>query len=349
MQPAQTLSGIQVIEVAAYIPGPVCTQILADLGATVIKVERPNGGDPLRQMEPRAPDGSNPMFLAFNRGKQSVTLDLKSAEGKARLTELAAEADVLVDGFRPGVLERLGVGSTQLCARNPRLIYCGLSGYGANSPQRDVAGHDLNYVALSGFLAHTTVGGAPAIPGTPIADMISGLTAATAILAALHERNRTGKGGALDLAMSDAVLWLMQPWLAVQQSGLPVTSDGGNQLTGGLACYNLYPTADERYLVVAALEPHFWANFCKTIERPDLEAIQYDPDAQAMLRQAVGAIIAAEPLDVWVARFNGVDACVTPALTIEEAALLPLHRQRSLFPAAAPGLLLPIFRSLHDV
>ncbi len=334
------LNGITVIEVAAYIPGPLCTQILADLGATVIKIERPDGGDPLRQMPPHTAAGDNPIFLALNRGKQSLTLDLKTAEGRAQLCCLAQGADVLVDGFRPGVLARLGLAASELRALNPHLIYCALSGYGDNSPQRETAGHDLNYVALSGLLDLTRAQGVPALPGTQFADMVSGLIAATAIIAALHDRNRSGVGTTLDLAISDAALWLMTPWLAVQQSGLAVSE--GNLLAGQLACYNTYRSADGRYLVVAALEPHFWARFCTTLGRSDLIAKQYDRAAQTDLQATIANLIATQPLDHWISMFAESDACVTPVLALSEAAQLPLHQQRGLLPAGVFGVPLPI-------
>jgi alpha-methylacyl-CoA racemase len=165
------LRGIVVLEVASYIPGPLCAQVLADMGAEVIKVERP-GGDPLRQLDPRPPGAENPLFAAFNRGKRSVELDLKSAEGADTLRGLVSQADVLIDGFRPGVLERLGVGAIALRALNPRLIYCALSGYGDASEQRAQAGHDLNFLALAGLVGMSTVGGIPAMPGAPLVCVI---------------------------------------------------------------------------------------------------------------------------------------------------------------------------------
>jgi crotonobetainyl-CoA:carnitine CoA-transferase CaiB-like acyl-CoA transferase len=339
MNSARLLSDIRVIEVAAYIPGPVCTQILADLGATVIKVERP-GGDPMRHMEPRTADGANPMFLAFNRGKEMVEIDLKTADGAAKLCDLAQDADILLDGFRPGVLTRLGLGAEQLHVINPRLIYCALSGYGATGPQQQTAGHDLNYVSLSGLLALTTVEGVPALPGTQIADMVSGLTAVTAILAALYERNRSGKGATLDVGISDSAFWLMAPWLAVLRGGGRMAQK--NLLSGALACYNLYRTADKRYLAVAALEPRFWANFCTIIERPDLIALQYEPAAQPTLQETVAQIIASRSLEHWTQLFADTDTCVTPVLTLEEASHSPLYQQRGLLPEDHPGVPLPV-------
>lgn len=318
MNLSTTLSGITVVEVAAYIPGPVCTQILAGLGAAVVKVERP-GGDPMRLMPPLGPDGQNPQFALMNAGKTCVELDLKTDAGAAELRRIAATADVIVDGLRPGALDRSGLGAAALRALHPRLIYCAISGYGLSGPEATRAGHDLNFVALSGFLAMTGVGGTPAMPGAQLADMTSGLAGAAAILAALQQREKTGLGGVIDLPMHGAMRWLMAPWMATARAGVSIDAIGGT-LTGDQACYRLYPTADGRHLAVAALEPHFWSRFCAAIDRPDLVAAQYDRQAQPALIAAVAAIIAGQPLAHWQALFARVDACVTPALRVEEAA-----------------------------
>ena len=312
------LAGIHVVEVAMYIPGPACTQILAGMGARVTKVERP-GGDPMRSMQPLDAAGQSPQFAALNSGKQSVTLDLKSAEGAAALRDLVRGADVVVDGFRPGVLDRLGVGAAALRAENPRLIYCAISGFGAAPGDSGMAGHDLNFVARSGFLAMTTAGGEPAMPGAQLADLTSGLVAATAILAALHARERTGTGAFLDVPMDDSARWLMEPWYAVSQAGIVVDAETGHVISGNLACYRVYQAADGRHLAVAALERHFWDRFCVAIDRPDLAPRHEAPDQPALIAE-VAAEIARRPLAEWGAIFAEVDACVTPVLTVAEAA-----------------------------
>ncbi|MEI7645950.1 MAG: CoA transferase [Chloroflexales bacterium] len=317
----QALAGIHVVEVAMYIPGPACTQILAGMGARVTKVERP-GGDPMRSMQPLDAAGQSPQFVALNCGKQSVTLDLKSAAGVAALRDLARGADVLVDGFRPGVLDRLGLGAAALRAENPQLIYCAISGFGAAPGDSGMAGHDLNFVALSGFLAMTTAAGEPAMPGAQLADLTSGLAAATAILAALHARERTGAGAFLDVPMDAAARWLMEPWYAVAQAGIAVSAEEGHAISGNLACYRVYPAADGRHLAVAALERHFWDRFCAAIDRPDLAPRHADPDQPALIVE-VAAVIARRPLAEWSATFAHVDACVTPVLTVAEAARGP--------------------------
>jgi alpha-methylacyl-CoA racemase len=314
----QALAGIHVIEVAMYIPGPACTQILGGMGARVTKVERP-GGDPMRVMDPVDATGKSPQFAALNRGKQSVTLDLKAAEGVAALRDLARAADVLVDGFRPGVLDRLGLGAAALRVENPRLIYCAISGFGAAPGDSLMAGHDLNFVALSGLLAMTTAAGQPAMPGAQLTDLTSGLVAATAILAALQARERSGQGAFLDVPMNASARWLMEPWYAVAREGITVSAEAGHMLSGNLACYRIYPTSDGRHLAVAALEPHFWERFCAAIGRPDLAPRHSDPEQTALIAE-VAAIIARRPLAEWRDTFAKVDACVTPVLTVAEAA-----------------------------
>ncbi len=310
------LAGIHIVEVATYLPGPACTQLLAGMGARVTKVTRP-GGDPLRGLAPL-----NAAYELYNGGKTERELDLKTPAGAAALRALAADADVLLDGLRPGALERLGLGPTALRAANRRLIYCALSAYGMDGPASGKAGHDLNFVALSGLLAATTARGEPAMPGTQLADMVSALTAASAILAALHARAQSGEGCALDAPMAGAAGWLMQPWYAVERAARAAGQGPrpSSRLLGGEAAYyRSYRTADGRHLAVAALEPHFWERFCAAIGRPDLASRQYDPDQEALSCE-VGALIGARTLAAWRAVFDDLDACVTPALTVAEAA-----------------------------
>jgi alpha-methylacyl-CoA racemase len=313
------LSGVRVLELANYIPGPVCTQVLANMGAAIVKVEPP-GGDPMRRLAPAGPDGINPLFRAMNTGKTCVTLDLKREADVAELRSQARLADVLVDGFRPGVLARLGLDAVELGAENPRLITCAISGFGLEGAQHTRAGHDLNFLAQAGFLAMNVANDVPAMPGSQVADMLSGLAAATAIVAALHQRERSGLGQILDAPMQAAAHWLMAPWQAATQVGVPVAPDARVGLSGDLACYRMYRTADGRYLAVAALEAHFWAGFCREVQRPEWMALQYDWPAQPTLIADVAALIGTRVLADWAERFAELDVCVTPVLHVEEAA-----------------------------
>lgn len=302
MQIQTALAGLHVVEVAAYLPGPVCAAVLGSLGARVTKVSRP-GGDPLRGLPYLAP-----AYGAINAGKDELELDLRSPGGAAALRALAAGADVLIDGLRPGSLGRLGLGAEALLAANPRLIYCSLSGFGAAGPDAARAGHDLNFVALAGAVD------AGAAPVPQLADMAGGLAAAAAVLAALRARDSGGAGCVIDAPLLGAARWLMAPWHAAARAG----GEGPAALTGEQACYRLYRTADGRQLAVAALEPHFWARFCAAIGRPDLEPRQREAD-QAGLIAAVAEVVAARDLAAWAAVFAAVDACVTPALSADEA------------------------------
>jgi crotonobetainyl-CoA:carnitine CoA-transferase CaiB-like acyl-CoA transferase len=271
----------------------------------------------LRQLAPLSA-----AYEPYNRGKAELELDLKTPAGAAALRELALGADVLVDGLRPGALERMGLGPVALRASNPRLIYCALSAYGIDGPAGDKAGHDLNLVALSGLLAATTVGGEPAMPGTQLADLVSALSAAAAILAALNQRAASGAGCVLDAPMEAAAGWLMQPWYAVERAAQAAGQAGrrpSRLLVGEAAYYRSYRTADGRYLAVAALEAHFWARFCAGLGRPELAARQHDLDQEALARE-VAACIRARTLAAWRAIFDDVDACVTPVLSVAEAA-----------------------------
>lgn len=301
------LAGMHVVEVATYLPGPACTNILLGLGARVTKVTRP-GGDPLRVMPPLSA-----AYGLLNAGKEERELDLKTPAGVAELRAIAASADVLVDGLRPGALTRLGLGAAELRTANPGLIYCALSAYGLGTPAEGMAGHDLNMVALAGLLATTTVAGQPALPGTQLADLVSGLAAAAGIMAALHERARTGAGCTLDASMLAAARWLMAPWYAAERAG---TADG--TLSGSAAYYRAYRTADGRHLALGAIEPHFWARFCAALGRPDLVARQDETDQEAIARE-VATIVAGRTLADWRVALAGLDACVSPALTLAEA------------------------------
>jgi crotonobetainyl-CoA:carnitine CoA-transferase CaiB-like acyl-CoA transferase len=325
----QPLTGITILDLTRLLPGGLCTLILADLGADVLKIEEPGRGDYLRAFPPLGRTQSA-LFTAINRGKRSMTLNLKSDAGRALLLDLARRADVLVEGFRPGVLARLGLDYETLHAVNARLIVCSISGYGQHSPLRERAGHDLNYLGYAGALPLFAPrgGGRPIVPGTQIADLGGGaLTATVGILAALLERQRTGKGQLLDIAMTDGVLhWLAAA--AAEQWATGASPEGGcGPLSGGYACYSVYATADGRALTVGAVEPHFWANLCRMLGREQYIALQYAPwpDQERMFAD-LDALFASRTMAEWLALFGDADVCVGPALTLAEA--LEFHTGR---------------------
>lgn len=288
----EPLSGLLVVDLTRYLPGPFASRELLGLGARVVRLEAP-GGDPLRELAPA-------WHEALNAGKESVTCDLKADSERGR--ELCARADVVLESFRPGVAERLGVGPDDL---PETVVYCSFTGFG---PDELRAGHDLNYQGYAGLLADT----APAMPPVPIADLAGGgLTAVARILAALLERQRTGRGRHLTISLTDRAHELVSHRLG----GEPVP----RLLTGGLACYRIYPTADSRYLTVAALEPRFFSRLCELLARPDLTARQWDAEQEPLAAELAEAF-AAKPLTSWLELFEGEDVSVGPVATLEEAA-----------------------------
>jgi len=274
------LEGIRVLDLSRLLPGPFLTMVLADLGADVVKVEDPKVGDYLRIFPP-AKGGISGRYLAINRGKRSLALDLKDPAGKAAFLRLVAGADVVVESFRPGVLDKLGLGYDVLAGHNPRIVVCSISGYGATGPYVHRAGHDLNYIGLAGVLAMGSErpGGPPAMPGVQIADLAGGaLWSATGILAALVGRERTGRGAHLDISMTEGSLALLAAELGNLDCGARPTR-GTETLNGGLAAYGVYRTADERFVSVGALEPKFWMAFCTAIGRKiDLAELVAPPE-----------------------------------------------------------------------
>src|SRR4051795_13053763 len=271
------LDGITVLDFSTLLPGPLATFMLAEAGAEVIKVERP-GGEDMRRFPPRLGAGSA-AFAVLNAGKTSVVADLKSAEGRAKLRPLIARADVLVEQFRPGVMDRLGVGYEAVRAMNPRLVYCSISGYGQAGPRSQEAGHDLNYQARTGLLSLAP--GTTGVPPALVADIAGGsFPAVINILLALRRRDLTGEGCRIDIAMSDAMFTFA--WLALAEgfAGGHFPGSQENMLAGGSARYALYVTADDKFLAVGALEPKFWAAFCHGIGLPErLRDDRPDPGA----------------------------------------------------------------------
>lgn len=298
------LDGVRVLDLSRLLPGAYCTQLLQAHGAHVTKIEPP-AGDPIRAL----PGGAE-YFDALHRGKQLVTLDLRIDTGRDALRRLIVDADVLVEGFRPGVMERMELGYPALAAINPALVYCAITGYGSSGSMARRAGHDLNYLARSGALSLMPLReGAPSIPGLQVADLAGGLQAAFLVAAALTSRVQTGRGCRTEVSMTD----LMRSWTrlprAARRAGLP-----GLPLTGEVPCYHVYTAADG-FLTVAALESDFWAAFCQAIAREDLKDRQFDPMAIEEVQSVLSRATRAE----WAARFGELDVCVEPALTLAES------------------------------
>lgn len=350
----QPLAGIKVIDFSTLLPGPLASLILAEAGAVVIKIERPGRGDEMRGYPPKLGEDSV-NFALLNRGKRSIAIDLKDPAQRDRLMPLIREADVLLEQFRPGVMDRLGLGYETLKTENPRLIYCSLTGYGQSGPKADVAAHDLNYIAETGLL-HLSADrdGAPVIPPALIADIAGGAYPAVInILLALQQRARTGQGCHLDVAMADHLFplmyWALGAGFAVGRWPRP----GGELVTGGSPRYQIYRTADDRFLAAAPLEQRFWDRFCQLIGLED----RYRDDATdpAATIARVGEIIRAQSAAHWQARFRGEDVCCAIVASLKDAVEDPHFRARGLFDhvltaggqsiPAAPVPVAPAFRS----
>lgn len=334
--PAGPLSGLRVLDLTRLLPGPMATLHLADQGAEVIKIEDTGAGDYARTMGPGAAEANaagedSQFYRVLNRNKKNLRLDLKQAAGVAAFLRLAADADVIFESFRPGVADRLGIGYETVRAINPRIVYCAITGYGQTGPWSKLAGHDLNYIAMAGLLEQIgTAGGAPAIPDFQIGDLLGGcLTSLVGVLTAVIGAKTSGQGSYVDVAMADAVLGHSVFTLLATQAGEGLSPRGQGELTGGMPCYNVYRTADDRYLAVGAMEPKFWQVLCTTVNRPDLAPFGLVTGAEGRrVRDELAAIIAAQPLAYWEQTLVPADCCVTPILRLDEALVHPQFTAR---------------------
>jgi alpha-methylacyl-CoA racemase len=334
-----SLSGLRVLDLTRLLPGPVATLRLAELGADVLKIEPPGEGDYARSMFQSEADRQSGTPSAFwrivNRNKRTMTLDLKSAQGRATLIELARDADLLVESFRPSVMARLGVGYDVLRAANPKLVYCAITGYGGEGPFAHKAGHDLNYIAYAGVLDQlASHDGAPIAPNFQLADLLGGaLAAVMEMLAALWQVARGGDGRCLNVSMTHAMhTHNVMAHIALANGDHASTRAGFGLLNGGVPCYNVYRTKDERFIAVGALELKFWQTLCDAIGRPQWAARHWSlgqaiggADA-AQLGAEFAALIRERTRDEWIALLEPLDCCVAPVLTPAEAAVHPLFR-----------------------
>jgi crotonobetainyl-CoA:carnitine CoA-transferase CaiB-like acyl-CoA transferase len=332
------LAGVRVLDLSGLLPGPYASLLLADMGAEVIKVES-RLGDLMRQVPPMAGEESL-WFLAFNRNKHSLGLDLRKKPARALFLDLVAESDVVIEGFRPGRAERLGVGPASCRAANRRLVYCSISGYGQTGPDAGRSGHDITYLARSGALGlFRTPDGAPVMPPLQIADLAAGTTAALAICAALVARATSGEGCQLDLSMLESVL----PWLAgfLASKSSPTPLDVGTvPLAGRYPFYNVFPTADGGSIALGALEPLFWGDLCTVLERPDLVRHQFDdgPDRLALF-DTLRAEFAARPTAEWAALFRAHDLPAEVVADLDDVLVDPhLQARGALVVVTVPAL-----------
>jgi alpha-methylacyl-CoA racemase len=351
------LEGIRVVDFTTLLPGPFASLILAEAGAQVVKIEKPGRGDKMRVYVPKfGEDSVN--FALLNAGKRSIAMDLKATHAVERLRPLIAEADIVIEQFRPGVMDRLGLGYEALKIINPRLIYCAISGWGQNGPKAMVAAHDLNYMAESGILG-LSVGsdGSPVIPPVLIADLAGGAYPAVMnILLALRRRDSSGEGAYLDVSMGENLLSLAY-WGLGSGFAADLWPGGGDALvTGGSPRYQIYRTADNRFLATAPIEDKFWDNFCSTI---GLAPAMRSPDAnESEVTDAVGEIIASRKAAEWMAIFEGKDVCCSIVASLKDAVADPhvvarglLARKITVDGRKIPALPVPLsaqFRGSND-
>lgn len=329
------LHGIRVLDLTRLLPGPVATMHLADMGAEVVKIEDPDVGDYARTMG-RVRHEVSQFFVAVNRGKRFVQLDLKNEAQRNQFLVMVETTDVVVESFRPGVMNKLGVGWDNLRKRNPRLVMCAISGYGQDGPFALRAGHDINYTGYAGMLEQNAgPDGTPALSNLQVGDLLGGSQAAVqGILAALVGVKMGGPGRFVDVSMTDAVFaHNIMPLVAVNNFGKPALP-GRDLLTGGVPCYNVYRTKDNRFMAVGALELKFWEACCDVLDRTDLKQKHWacgqkigGADAMAV-KAELDAIFATRTMEAWTDLFAAVDCCVTPILRTDEAIAHPLFQER---------------------
>lgn len=313
------LDGLTVLDLSRLLPGGFATMTLADLGADVVKVEQPGVGDGVRQAPPYAGTGEAALHLLLDRGKRSITCDLRTEEGRGLLLGLARDADVLVESFRPGTLERWGLPDGDLAAANPALVRIALTGYGDVHPRAAEAGHDVNFVATAGLLSLGGGSSGPQLPGGQVADISGALWAVVAVLAALREREVTGRGGRYELSLTDAALTTAAiPASAYAVDG-HVPGAGVEWFNGALPSYGVYRCADGRHVAVGALEPVFFQRLCAALGEPDLVELHGQVGRRDEVRSRLAARFAGRTRDEWAGELAGVDACVTPVLDLAEA------------------------------
>ncbi|MFW5748606.1 MAG: CaiB/BaiF CoA transferase family protein [Chloroflexota bacterium] len=328
---AQPLEGITVLDLTRLLPGAVCTMMLVDMGADVIKIEDPNGGDYARWMGPMIDDQSI-FFRMNNRGKRSAILNLKDPQGQAVLKKLVESADVLIEGFRPGVMTRLGCDYDTLRGINRRLVFCSLSGWGADGPYAAMPGHDLNYVSVAGM---TGAMQSPQVLGGQVADIGGAYAALAGITAALFRRAQSGEGAYIDISLSESALpFMLYNWVEATAMGVPA---GRGVLTGGLACYRIYRAGDGGYVALGALEDKFWANFCNAVDRPDLIEHHQVLDKQDYLYDELTALFARKGAAEWEALLGPADCCFSRVRPPAEVHTDPHYRARAMLGAFEDG------------
>lgn len=320
---SRPLDGIRILDLSRLLPGAYATQMLADYGADVIKVEEPGSGDYGRYMPPHGPGGMSIFFNAINRNKRSMTLNLKTEQGRSIFLRLASRADVVLESFRPGVMDRLGLGYARLKEYQPGIVYCAISGYGQDGPYRNRAGHDLNYAGYAGLLHYNRhSSGDPVMPPAQLGDLAGGsYMAVMGILAALVGRAQTGEGRFIDVSMTEGVMSLLPLTAAAYFHTGKAPRPGHSALDGGLPCYNIYETADGKHVTLAALEPKFWHTFCTRTGHLELLPFHTPagPEERAAAMDILRSLFKTKTRDEWLSELAEIDACVGPVYSLDEA------------------------------
>jgi crotonobetainyl-CoA:carnitine CoA-transferase CaiB-like acyl-CoA transferase len=329
---AGPLSGIRIVDFTRLYPGPFGTQLLGDLGADVIKVEDKNSPDYIRFFPPVfKKEGAG--YMAVNRNKRSFAIDLKSEAGKELFFKLVEKSDVVVEQFRPGIMTKIGLGYEKAVERNPRIIYCSITGFGQDGPYAQIPGHDLNYMGLAGISDLIGVkDGPPVVPGIQVADVAGGgLMAVIGILSALAGRERTGRGQHVDVSMFDGILPFMGMNYSYYLASGMVPERGNTFLSGGLVCYDVYRTKDEKYMTLGALEFKFWKRFCELIEKPEWTDKQYaQGEEKEELHEELSRLFLTKTRDEWVALFRGEESMCEGILSIDEVENDPHAKARNM-------------------
>lgn len=327
------LKNLKVLDFSTLLPGPYATMMLADMGAEVLRVEAPNRPEITREMPPFDNQGVNFIHSYLNRSKRSIGLDLKKPAAIEIIKKLVVEYDLVIDQFRPGVMDRLGIGYETLKAINPRLIYCAITGYGQTGPYKNRPGHDINYLALAGVASYTGRPEQGPLPlGIQVADIAGGsMHALVGLLAAVIERQQSNLGQFIDISMTDTA-FALNAMTGAGALGTGVSPELGQGILNGGSFYDYYQTADGRYFSVGSLEPQFLKLLCETLERPELIQLgmSQKPEDQQQLRKELTDIFASKSYTAWQAIFESVDACVEPVLTITEAANHPQLVEREM-------------------
>jgi crotonobetainyl-CoA:carnitine CoA-transferase CaiB-like acyl-CoA transferase/putative sterol carrier protein len=326
------LKGLRVLDFTRLLPGPLATQMLAEMGADVVKIEDPDAPDYIRNFTPLV-EQQSAYYLALNRSKKSLAINYTSEKGREIIHKLAQKADVLIEQFRPGIMDKLGLGYEKLKTINPRLVFVSITGYGQSGPLAHEAGHDLNYIAMAGLLSITGDPTKPVIPGGQIADVAAGsYMAVSGTLAALYAREKTGKGQHVDVAMTDAVLPVITLQYAYYKAEKKLLPAGTFELSGGLANYNVYQCADDKWIALGALEPKFWNNFCDMVSRPEWKNnILLPTHEMELFKKTVAELFKTKTRQEWLIASAGKDVCLTPVLQLDELEHHPHHIYRKNF------------------